>query len=177
MSATLNGQAVADRSLTVVHAIPGRLRLRVPSGARVEGLAERVAGLKGVVGSTWSSRTGSLLVRYEPASITADAITATAAEHAAVAGPEASDLIVRTPPPGERRSLATAVTEAFADANRRVARVTGGVIDLGGLVPTVLVLWALGELLRGRTAPLAWSSALWYAHGLFRDYNVPAVRE
>jgi hypothetical protein len=23
-------------------------------------------------------------------------------------------------------------------------------------------------------APLAWSTALWYAHGLFRDYSLPA---
>ena len=36
-----------------------------------------------------------------------------------------------------------------------------------------LTLWAARELLRGRTAPLAWSSALWYAHGLFRDYALP----
>ena len=28
---------------------------------------------------------------------------------------------------------------------------------------------------RGRAAPLSWSSALWYAHGLFRDYNLPAA--
>jgi len=51
--------------------------------------------------------------------------------------------------------------------------VSGGALTLGMLVPAVLTLWAARELLRGRAAPLAWSSALWYAHGLFRDYAFP----
>jgi hypothetical protein len=41
-------------------------------------------------------------------------------------------------------------------------------------VPLALTIWAGREILRGHAAPLAWSSALWYAHGLFRDYSVPS---
>ena len=37
--------------------------------------------------------------------------------------------------------------------------------------------WALIEVVRGRTGPLAWSTALWYAHGLYRDYSLPPTRD
>jgi hypothetical protein len=56
--------------------------------------------------------------------------------------------------------------------NARVARATGGRLDLAVLVPMALTAWAVRELLRAHVAPLAWSSALWYAHGLFRDYTL-----
>ncbi len=57
--------------------------------------------------------------------------------------------------------------------DRRVRRATRDMIGLGGVVPAALAIWAVRELMLGRTAPLAWSTALWYAHGLFRDYNTP----
>jgi hypothetical protein len=55
-----------------------------------------------------------------------------------------------------------------------VTRGSGGLLTLGALIPLALTAWAAREVLRGRTGPLAWSTALWYAHGLFRDYNVSA---
>jgi len=64
------------------------------------------------------------------------------------------------------------VRDAARDLDHRVRRVTRGVVGLGGLMPTLLVFWAVGEVVRGRVRPLAWTSALWYAHGLFRDYAV-----
>jgi len=65
------------------------------------------------------------------------------------------------------------VSSVFSAVNARVAGTTGGAITLGVLVPAVLTLWAAREILRGRAAPLRWSSALWYAHSLFRDYALP----
>jgi hypothetical protein len=75
---------------------------------------------------------------------------------------------------GARPTLAAATTAVVGEINARVTRATGGMLTLGALVPLALTLWAGREILRGRTAPLAWSTALWYAHGLFRDYNVPS---
>ena len=54
---------------------------------------------------------------------------------------------------------------------------TRGAVGLGGLVPSALILWAVAEVVRGRVRPLAWSSALWYAYGLFRDYVVETPRD
>ena len=77
--------------------------------------------------------------------------------------------------PGQIQTAA-AVTSLAQDVNARVTRASGGLVTLGALVPLALTVWAAGEVLRGRTGPLAWSTALWYAHGLFRDYN-PSSRE
>ena len=158
-------------ALIVAHALPGRLRLRLPAHADVEGLATAVGALDGVTSCTWSPRTRGLLVRYDPHATDAATIVGGVAEHAGIEAPEepASPAVPATVPP-----IGAVVPAMFAEANRSVARATRGVLDLGSSIPLLLVGWAVLELVRGRTAPLAWSSALWYAHGLFRDYNLPS---
>jgi hypothetical protein len=76
--------------------------------------------------------------------------------------------VARGPEPGG--VLAAVFTEGFGVLDERVRFVTRGLLGLGTLLPVALSVWAARELVRGRAAPLAWSSALWYAHGLFRDY-------
>jgi hypothetical protein len=70
--------------------------------------------------------------------------------------------------------VAGAVLDVFSTLNERVGRRTQGRLNLGLLVATGLVLWSTRQLLRGPVTSLSWTSALWYAHGLFRDY---AARE
>jgi hypothetical protein len=160
----------AQGTLEVVHRIPGRLRVRVPPTVRAADLSDAVAALTGVTSVTWSPRTRSLLVLYERERADDSAIVAAFAQHA--------QLDVAPSPHaganGQRPTLAAAATSLFGEVNARVARASGGALSLGVLVPAALTLWAARELLRGRAAPLAWSSALWYAHGLFRDYALPS---
>lgn len=146
----------------VVHDIPGRLRLRLPRFARVEGLREAVASQPGVTEYTWSPRTGSILLRYRPETATAAGLVESVARHTGLEGP---------PETGPDRAR-PGVAAVFGELDRRVRRVTGDRSGLGGLVPLALTVWAVSEIVRGRVAPLPWSSALWYAHGLFRDYNL-----
>ena len=80
-----------------------------------------------------------------------------------------------TPIEARPSPLVSAATGAFHELNEEVRRRTRGTLTLGSLLPVALGAWAVLELVRGRAAPLAWSSALWYAHGLFRDYNTPAA--
>ena len=159
-------------SVAIAHALPGRIRFRLPPHVRTDGLFEVVSALAGVTGCTWSPRTRSLLVRYEPGTITSSAIAERLGAHvgAGVPGIDAhrSALDLAVVPPK------LAVPALFAEMNGRVARATRGTIDLASGIPLALLAWAALELLRGRAAPLAWSSALWYAHGLFRDYNLPS---
>src|SRR5258708_28386499 len=68
-------------ALRVAHDIPGRLRLRVPVGVSVEGLIDAVAAQPGVQACTWSPRTRSLLVVYQPGSATTAGIPQTVAHH------------------------------------------------------------------------------------------------
>jgi hypothetical protein len=113
----------------------------------------------------WNERTRSLLIDYRPDETTVAALVDAVAAHAHV---EAAVDSAAPIAPGE--TVTAAVTSVFGDLNSRVARATAGRLDLGVILPLALATWALRDLLRGRAAPLAWSSALWYAHGLFRDY-------
>jgi Heavy metal associated domain 2 len=163
-------RADAPRAVGIVHDIPGRLRLRLPPGASTAGLGDLIDRLNGAQSSVWSPRTRTLLIRYDAGVLSPDEITRAVAEHA--------DLDV--PAPAEpshaadgRSPVAAGIVDVFSDLNARVARKTRGRLDLAILIPIGLALWAGRELLRGPIAPLAWTSALWYAHGLFRDYNLP----
>jgi hypothetical protein len=159
--------------IQVVHDIPGRLRLRLPHPAHTEGLREAVGTQPGVTDCTWSPRTRTMLLRYQPATATATALIDSVARHTGLEGPPPAGGTPANHSPGV---AAFGVSEMFDELDRRVRRGTGGRAGLGGLIPLALVAWAVTELIRGRSAPLAWSSALWYAHGLYRDYNM-APRE
>ena len=155
-------------TLSIAHASPGRLRVRVPPDADVTGLEEAVAALPGVRGVTWQPRTRGLLVLHDPGAIDASTVLDAVAQHTDVEVPDGAAPAAAEPP------LTTLLARPVADLNQRLYRLSGGLADLRSLAPAVLVAWAALQLLRGRGAPIAWSSALWYAHGLFRDYNPKA---
>ena len=161
----------ARSTLEVVHRIPGRLRVRVPPAADGGQLRDAIAALPGVSSAAWSPLTRGLLVLYDPERADETAIVAAIAHHADVE----VEVQLPTEPAanGARPTLAATTTSLVSAIDARVTGVTGGALGLGVLIPAALTLWAARELLRGRTAPLAWSTALWYAHGLFRDYVLP----
>jgi hypothetical protein len=156
--------------LAILHDIPGRLRVRLPAGARTEGVADAVTRLPGVAGCRWSPRTRSLLTLYRPAEVAADDLVESIASHADV---DLAPAVMSSAAAGVGRTpVAGTVIETVGAVNQRVARATGGALSLGLLVPLALTLWALRDATRGPMRPLPWSTALWYAHGLFRDYNL-----
>jgi hypothetical protein len=162
---------VTSDRLAIVHDIPGRLRVRLPATARSEGLESVVKQLPGVVTCRWSPQTRSLLTTYQPGDIDAADIVDAIGDQAEVdVEPAARPGLDRQP---LAPALAAATVEAVTDVDRRLRRLTGGALALRVLVPLALVLWAARDLARGSVNPLPWSSALWYAHGLFRDYNLP----
>ncbi len=162
-------------AVVVAHDIPGRLRVRLPVGASTEGLHAALAMAPGVQSITWSPRTRSVLVLYDAEHGSRDTILDAVAR---VSGLEAAAPPEAMPTPSEPGgTLALGVRQLFGEVDQRVQRVSRGLVGLGGLFPVALTAWALTEVVRGRAAPLAWSSALWYAHGLFRDYQVPAPRD
>jgi hypothetical protein len=162
-----NGAAPSG-ALAVVHDVRGRLRLRLPPHTNTRGLRDAVAGIDGVTACEWSPRTRSLLVRYQPERTAADTVLEVIGHQTGLPPARA-----RASTPGPP-AFGTAVREVFSDVNTRLSRWTGGALDLAALVPLSLTAWALREIVRGQVAPLAWSTALWYAHGLFRDYSLSA---
>ena len=155
-------------TISVVHDIPGRMRLRLPPGASTEGLGEALERLNGVHSTVWSPRTRSLLIRYDGSVVTPADITRAVAEEADLDEPAS---LGDPRPEDERGAVAGAVLDVFNDLNERVGRRTRGRLNLGTLVAAGLVLWSARQLLRGPVTSLSWTSALWYAHGLFRDYS------
>ena len=158
---------MAPVALAVVHSMLGRVRLRIPATGESSGLVDALRAVPGVTDAAWNPRTSGLLVRYRPEDTTSAAIIRAVATETGIPAPSHATVAEVPDEP-----LPVAITSAVSTLNARVARATGGRLDLAVLVPLALTAWAVRELLRAQVAPLAWSSALWYAHGLFRDYTL-----
>lgn len=159
-----DGQPVNVR---VAHASPGRLRLKVVSREVPEEEAVRsaelaLAGLRGVQEVRANPVARSVLVRYDPLDLELPALL----EHLGRAG-------VTPAPDGPRdgeqaaarggTALGSLISGAFGQADRRVARLTGGAADLRTLLPVGLAALAAREVLSGRLAAAPWYVLLWYA--------------
>ena len=77
---------------------------------------------------------------------------------------------VGTPPSVTQPGTPASVTSSSSNWSGYAA--SGGTFTLGVLVPLALALWAVRDITRGPLRSMPWSTALWYAHGLFRDYNI-----
>jgi len=166
-------------TMHVAHDIPGRLRLRLGPGAQTDGLIAAVGAEPGVTGCTWSARTRSLLVLYDPHQGDRAAILEAIARRAGLDRPvESSTGSAPTPDRPEAGALLiSGVREVVGEIDQRVQRTTRGLVGLSTLMPVVLATWGISQIVRGRATPLSWSSALWYAHGLTRDYQVPTAQD
>ncbi len=72
-------------------------------------------------------------------------------------------------------ALGCPVSEVAAHANRGVAQITGGTIDLRLLLPFGLGALAVREIVAGRgLVPIPWYTALWYSYSLFSKFNKPS---
>lgn len=144
--------------LEVVHALPGRMRLRMPSlRARARALAEFATSLKrleGIQDVTVNPVLGTALVRYDAAKLTPSLVVAAATHgfdfetavrnHQSLVG-------------GELR----AIHYAF---NQAIMQRTGGVLDLPALMTVLLIVtFVRGITGRGgpKVSPLA---VLWWLH-------------
>src|SRR5262245_8521373 len=167
---SLQDRADAASSIRIVHSIPGRLRLRLPAHVDAELVTHSVQDLAGGVSCVSALRTRGLLVLYRP-EVSIEAILEAVREGAG----DSALVESRTDASDEAGPvLGAAVSGAAIQLDRGVRQVTGNLVGLGGLIPAALVIWAVRELMLGCAAPLAGSSALWSAHGLFRDYNIPS---
>ena len=144
--------------LEVVHALPGRMRLRMPSlRARARALAEFATSLKrleGIQDVTVNPVLGTALVRYDAAKLTPSLVVAAATHgfdfetavrnHQSLVG-------------GELRALHYAFNQAIMQR-------TGGVLDLPAMMTVLLIVtFVRGITGRGgpKVSPLA---VLWWLH-------------
>ncbi len=131
-------------------------------------------GQGGFLSWRWNHRTRSLLLLYDAQATSSEAVLEIVTNR--LGGLDIAQARPATASAAKPSALAVAVSQGLAELDARVTSATRGLVDLRILFPLGLFAWAVRELGRGAVAPLAWSSALWYAHGLFRDYNFAPPR-
>lgn len=146
---------------TIKHYVGGRLRLQIPSRKGDADYFEKIAGrLKEALAYqriAASALTGSLLV--EDAAFDLEALR-TVAEDRALFSIRASDALPIQP-------LARRIASPIRGANRRLNEISGGVLDLPGVIFLSLLAFGLWELAIGNFKRPPWYTAFWYAFGLF----------
>lgn len=161
------------RDVHVVHALPGRVRLkseRLKDPAVAERAEARLRSQPGVRAVEANPVTGSLLVVHAPHETGWRRLLSDL-------GLRVSSLVPDGAAEGNgagrpARPAAETVAEFFRDVNRQVGQATGGA-DLKVLVPGVLVALGLGGLLLAeRVRPPRWYDFLWFAFGTFMMLNV-----
>ena len=163
--------------IELLHAIPGRVRMRVPEMKGNPDLAREIekylSDIKLVHRVEVNPLTGSVLVVYDPA----DSASIAALGRVAFPGLDPERLALQQAraeaEPGS--PSAEAATEGirgyFRDLNARVEAATGGA-DLKVLLPAGLFLLGVKNLVLGKKlAAPHWYDYLWFAFGTFFTLN------
>ncbi len=160
------------RHLRIVHAIPGRTRLRYPAlrecPADAERIAEALAATAGVHDVRVRAYTGSILVEHDER-VTSAALVAVVQE---VLPPELvlgrDEPLPPEPPRRYLSKIAKLAAAAMRDLDLEVARLTDGSLDLGTL--TTLGFFGVGALQLAferevETPP--WFNLAWWGYRMF----------
>ena len=157
------------------HAIPGRVRLRVPGikgqPALAREIEQQLAGLAVVRRVEVSAVTGSVLVVYDPA----DSAAIAGLGRMMIPGLDLDGLADPGAEPPAEADAAASPADAVADLARKVnaqVEAATGSVDLRFLVPASLFVGGLVRLIASKklTSP-AWYDFLWFAFGTFCTLN------
>ena len=144
--------------LEVVHSLPGRIRLRIPSlKGRPRALAEFESSLKrldGIASVSTNATLGTALVAYDAAKLTPSIVVA-AATHGFDF--EAAFRRQQSLVGGELKAIHYAVNQA-------VLKRSGGVLDLPALMTVLLVVTFVRGLLGRGGAKFSPLAVLWWLH-------------
>jgi hypothetical protein len=168
-----------SKGLKVIHALPGRVRLKVPRVKGNQTLARRaerkLAKVPGIKQVEAKANTGSLLLHYDVEDLCAEAALGVLEETLGELFPgiEVVSLIAglaclgKSPGADPGLPLTEGITSSFRGLNARVSQLTGG-LDLKILVPLVLIFLGLRGLWQSEkiTAP-PWFSLLWSGFASF----------
>ncbi len=149
-----------DAAAYIVHRMPGRFRIRVPSkkgdSVYFSAVRDALSSLDGVEGVTVSPSTGSILVHGRVSQ--EDVI-----EQARSQGL----FVLKEGPATETTTFHDAVAGQFSGLNERVKNFTGASFDLPALAFVGLVGAGIYQIARGNFTGPAWYTAFWYALGIF----------
>ena len=177
------------KGVQVVHAMPGRVRLRIskvrdnPAFAqKAQDKLGRVPGIKRV---EVKPLTGSVLIFYDAAALLAAGATAALtdgfSELFPELGAEALNLgigsLVHILSGGEKDTPSSNFTDSMGNINAQVARLTGG-YDLKLLIPMTFLFFGVRSLMTSeKVAAPAWYDYLWFAFASFSMMSQWAVTQ
>ena len=177
------------KGVQVVHAMPGRVRLRIskvrdnPAFAqKAQDKLGRVPGIKRV---EVKPLTGSVLIFYDTAVLLAEgamaALTDGFSELFPELGAEALNLgiesLVHILSGGEKDTPSGNFTDSMGKINAQVARLTGG-YDLKLLIPMSFLFFGVRSLMTSeKVAAPAWYDYLWFAFASFSMMSQWAVTQ
>ena len=162
----------------IVHNTPGRLRLRLPRQA----LADEGAALQQVLASTAGVQmarvtqgASSLLVLYDPATVSVPALSEVLHAAGVHVAPQAEDTEQSAAPhPAGEHSLVSQLIGFFtARADARVGTATHGWLNLRTVVPMAFGVMALREILSGRLGAAPWYTLLWWMFDSYLKLHPP----
>lgn len=170
--------------VTIAHAMPGRLRLKV---AEIKGnatlatdLQQRLAAVSAVQNVEVHTGTGSVIICYDAAVLTTDDSLQTLATSLAGVFPDIDlsqiDISMLTSANGATAAatgaIAASIRSFFAQVNENINAVTGGTADLKTLLPLLLFGFGIRSLLK-TDKPLVptWYDFFWFALGTYFMLN------
>jgi hypothetical protein len=167
--------------IKIVHAIPGRIRLKV-AGVRdnptlAGELHQRLVSLQGVKKVEANPRTGSVLILYEAAAFASAEALQEIAKPLAEVFPgleinEPQSCMASANGSGSMPSLTQGIASFFAGLNKNIEAASGSAVDLRILLPLGLFVLGLRSLLVSDKRPLpTWYDFLWFALGTYFMLN------
>lgn len=171
-------------AITIAHAIPGRVRLKVAhvrdDAAFASELRQKLAAMLGVREVEVRPRTGSVVILYDVAVLgTGDSLQSLAESLTPLfPGLTAEDLnafatLAATGAAAtEMPSVGESVRAFFASINDNIRRATGGSADLKILLPLTLFAIGVRSLLKSdKLVSPTWYDFLWFALGTYFMLN------
>ena len=168
---TSEGRAPEQVTVRVVHASPGRLRVKVErrawQSAALQRAEKNLAAVTGVLDVHRNPAALSILVQYDTGTASLPAMfAAVASAGVVIARPDAT-----TNTTDRQTALTTEVTGLTAQADQWVAKRTGHRADLRTLVPIGFAALALREVVAGRRTAVPWYALAWYAFDIFYKFR------
>ena len=171
------------RWVQLVHALPGRLRLRVSwlhdAPREAPALAEQVAAHPGVIEARARPFTSSLLIRYDRAR--ADEAGLIEAVRAITGVPRILAAHERPPLPAFEPlapTIGRELSRFFKELDHELLVRTRGVIDLGTLATIGLIGGGIAKVLISRELPTPpWFHLEWMGYATFVDHEAHIAQE
>ncbi len=153
--------------IDIAHHHPGRLRLRSSAfcgkGEVTRKARKALLPIVGVTEVAHDERTGSLLIRYEPIRVEADALVGAIAQQTGL-----PVRLRKTLSATDRDRLAIHVIDAARGLDAMTFKVTGGRMGLGTVVPAALAGLSAFSLIKDRERRLPrWDNLLFWSYRIF----------